>query len=104
RRGAPPPPRLETFKSLVRGGEPVTGAMYEAGYGSSSRLYEKASDHLGMTPAGYRRGGQGSAIEFTTVDSPFGRLLVAATERGVCAVSFGDDDAALELALRAEYP
>jgi len=96
--------RLETFKSLVREGEPVTGAMYEAGYGSSSRLYEKASDHLGMTPAAYRRGGRGLAIEFTTVDSPFGRMLVAATGRGVCAVSFGDDDAALERALRAEYP
>jgi AraC family transcriptional regulator of adaptative response/methylated-DNA-[protein]-cysteine methyltransferase len=96
--------RLETFKALVRAGEPVAGAMYEAGYGSSSRLYEKASEHLGMTPAAYRRGGRGMRVEFATVASPFGRLLVAATERGVCAVSFGDDDAALERALAEEYP
>jgi len=96
--------RLEQFKALLRAGDDITGAIYEAGYGSSSRLYEKNSASLGMTPATYRRGGKGMSIDYTIVDSPLGRLLVAATARGVCAVSFGDEDEALESALRAEYP
>lgn len=96
--------RLEQFKSLVRGGGELAGAMYGAGFGSSSRLYEKGSESLGMTPATYRRGGKGMIIDYTIVDSPLGRLLVAATGRGVCAVSFGGEDEGLESALRAEYP
>jgi AraC family transcriptional regulator of adaptative response/methylated-DNA-[protein]-cysteine methyltransferase len=96
--------RVGRVKERLRAGEPVAGALYEAGYGSSSRLYEQAPAHLGMTPASYRRGGQGMAIAYTIVDSPLGRLLVAATERGVCAVSLGDDDAVLEAGLRREYP
>ena len=78
--------------------------MYDAGYGSSSRLYEKASEQLGMTPATYRRGGKGMDISYTIVDCHLGRLLVAATGLGVCAVSFGDDDIRLESSLAAEYP
>jgi AraC family transcriptional regulator of adaptative response/methylated-DNA-[protein]-cysteine methyltransferase len=74
------------------------------GFGSSSRLYEDAQGRLGMTPATYRRGGRGMRIGYTIVDGPLGRLLVAATERGVAAVSLGDDDGALEMTLRAEYP
>ncbi len=96
--------RLATFKSLVRSGEGVTGALYGAGYGSSSRLYEKEAKDLGMTPAVYRRGGRGMTIEYATANSHLGRMLVAATERGVCAVSFGDDDESLEKALADEYP
>jgi AraC family transcriptional regulator of adaptative response/methylated-DNA-[protein]-cysteine methyltransferase len=96
--------RVGRVKERLRAGEPVAGALYEAGYGSSSRLYAQAPAHLGMTPASYRRGGQGMHIAYTIVDSPLGRLLVGATERGVCAVSLGDDDAALESALRREYP
>ena len=79
-------------------------ALYEAGYGSSSRLYERAPGQLGMTPATYRRGGQGLHIAYTIAESPFGRILVAGTERGVCAVRLGDDDAALEAELGAEFP
>ena len=96
--------RVKQFKARIKQGADVTRAIYDAGYGSSSRLYEKATDHLGMTPATYRRGGRGMNIRYAIVDSHLGRMLVAATERGVCAVSFGDSDASLEAALTAEYP
>jgi AraC family transcriptional regulator, regulatory protein of adaptative response / methylated-DNA-[protein]-cysteine methyltransferase len=96
--------RLKLFKSNLKGGRGVTEAMYEAGYGSSSRLYEGASRQLGMTPATYGRGGGGARINFATVGCALGRLLVAATERGVCSVQFGDSDAELEAALAEEYP
>jgi AraC family transcriptional regulator, regulatory protein of adaptative response / methylated-DNA-[protein]-cysteine methyltransferase len=96
--------RLEGLKERLRGGETVTRALYDAGYGSSSRLYERAPNHLGMTPATYRRGGRGMCIHYTTGASPLGRLLVAVTERGVCAVYLGDSDPDLEWTLRAEYP
>ena len=82
----------------------MTGALYDVGFGSSSRLYEDARGRLGMTPATYRRGGRGMRIGYTVASSPLGRLLVGATERGVAAVSLGDDDERLEAALRAEYP
>ncbi len=96
--------RAGRFKDEVRGGESVSGATYGAGYGSSSRLYEKAGENLGMTPGAYRRGGQGMRIRYTVADSPFGRLLVGATERGICAVSLGDEDGALTSELGREYP
>ncbi len=96
--------RLESFKARVRKGGEVTEALYEAGYGSSSRLYERAGAQLGMTPATYRKGGRGMRIAFSTVECPLGRLLVAATERGVCAVALADSDAPLEAALAAEFP
>jgi AraC family transcriptional regulator of adaptative response/methylated-DNA-[protein]-cysteine methyltransferase len=96
--------RMDGLKRRLRQGQDVAGATYEAGFGSSSRLYERASGHLGMTPATYRRGGRGMEIGYSIVDCALGRLLVAATERGVCAVSLGDSDAVLEAALRAEYP
>ena len=96
--------RLKLFKLQIQKGEDVTSAIYGAGYGSSSRLYEKASEQLGMTPAAYRRGGKGMTINYTIVNCHLGRLLVAATERGVCAVSFGEEDRQLESSLNAEYP
>jgi AraC family transcriptional regulator of adaptative response/methylated-DNA-[protein]-cysteine methyltransferase len=96
--------RLEGLKERLREGETVTRALYDAGYGSSSRLYERAPDHLGMTPATYRRGGQGKRIHYAIADSPLGRLLVAATDRGVCAVYLGDSDEELESLLLREYP
>lgn len=96
--------RLKLFKSRIKEGDGVTSAMYEAGYGSSSRLYENASEKLGMTPATYRRGGKGMNINYTVVDSDLGRLLVAATGRGVCSVQFGDSDEELAAALASEYP
>ena len=96
--------RLEKIKRGLRKGSRVTDAMIEAGYGSSSRFYEGAASKLAMPPASYRRGGAGSVISYATVDSPLGRLLVAATPRGVCAVSMGASDAELVRALRVEYP
>lgn len=96
--------RLRVLKRRLRGGEDVTTALYAAGYGSSSRLYERAPAQLGMTPATYRRGGRGTRIGYTSVACRLGRLLVAATERGICAVSLGESDATLEAALAREYP
>jgi AraC family transcriptional regulator, regulatory protein of adaptative response / methylated-DNA-[protein]-cysteine methyltransferase len=96
--------RLKQFKSRIKEGEDVTAAMYDAGYGSSSRLYEKASHQLGMTPATYRRKGKGMNINFTIVDCRLGHLLVAGTERGICSVQFGSQIEALEALLAAEYP
>jgi AraC family transcriptional regulator of adaptative response/methylated-DNA-[protein]-cysteine methyltransferase len=96
--------RAERFRQELKQGANVTRATYDAGYGSSSRLYAVSNAQLGMTPGTYRRGGEGMHIRFATADSLFGRLLVAATDRGICAVQLGDDDATLEAGLAAEYP
>src|SRR4029079_8624147 len=96
--------RFGNFKELVRKGESVSNSLYESGFNSSSRLYEHASDELGMTPATYSRGGRGVNISYTIVASRMGRLLVAVTERGVCAVRLADNDAELQKDLRAEFP
>ena len=96
--------RLNQFKAKVKEGASVTEAMYTAGYGSSRSLYEQSSSRLGMTPATYGRGGRGMRIIYTTADCSLGRLLVAATERGVCSVALGDSNADLIKALFAEYP
>jgi AraC family transcriptional regulator, regulatory protein of adaptative response / methylated-DNA-[protein]-cysteine methyltransferase len=96
--------RVDHLKASLKEGKDVTGALYDAGYGSSSRLYEHAPAQLGMTPATYRRGGRNLDITYTIATCPLGRLLVAATERGVCAVSLGDSDTALEACLAEEYP
>ena len=95
--------RLARFKQNVKSGSGVTEALYEAGYSSGSRLYEKASQHLGMTPATYRQGGRGIVIRYSILPCPLGRLLVAGTERGVCAIRLGDADEELEESLRREF-
>ncbi|MGH7677939.1 MAG: bifunctional DNA-binding transcriptional regulator/O6-methylguanine-DNA methyltransferase Ada [Gemmatimonadaceae bacterium] len=92
--------RRRLLTTRLRKGDTVSRATYEAGFGSSSRVYERP---LGMTPAAIRRGGAGQRIQYGIVDSPLGRLLVAYTERGVCAVAFGDSDAALEKSLRTDF-
>lgn len=96
--------RIARLKSRLRGGEAVSRAIYEAGFGSSRSVYERARSDFGMTPALYRRGGEGMQIGYTIVDSPLGRLLVGATEHGVSSVCLGDSDRTLERALREEYP
>jgi len=96
--------RLERIKSQLKEGTSVTQTLYEVGYSSSSRLYERAPGQLGMTPTAYKRGGAGMLIEYAIVDSPLGRLLVAGTERGICRVGLDDSDAELESTLRREYP
>lgn len=96
--------RVARLKSDLRQGEPVAQALYGAGYGSASRLYEKAKAELGMTPARYRKGGVGEAVRFAIRKSPLDLLLVAATERGVCMIALGDDEGTLAQALKAEFP
>ena len=99
--------RLERFKNKVRepkeGKAPITEAMYEAGFGSSSRLYEKSTTALGMTPRVMREGGAGLLIRYTTAASPLGRMLVATTDVGVCSIAFGRDDKELVAVLREKF-
>lgn len=96
--------RLGQLKDRLKDQESVTGALYSAGYGSSSRLYEQASASMGMTPASYRRGGSGTAIHYTVADCSLGHLMVAATDKGICAVRLGDDEGKLRDELAREYP
>ena len=96
--------RMQRVKSQLKNGGDVTGAIYDAGYGSSSRLYERANGDLGMTPATYGRGGIGMHIRYTTAECALGRVLVAVTDRGICAVRFGSSDDELALALSREFP
>lgn len=94
--------RRRLLAARLRQGDTVSRATYEAGFGSSSRVYER-SDEMGMTPAELRKRGAGRKVQFSIVDSPLGRLLVAYTERGVCSVAIGDDDQALERELRLDF-
>jgi AraC family transcriptional regulator of adaptative response/methylated-DNA-[protein]-cysteine methyltransferase len=96
--------RLQRLKRGLRSGSRVTAAMVDAGYGSSSRFYERAAAKLAMPPAVYRRGGAGMQMSYAIVECPLGRLLVAATDRGVSAVSMGSSDGDLVDALKEEYP
>lgn len=95
--------RLERFKKMLRDGSSVTDALYACGYGSSSRLYEKANAQLGMTPASYRKGGEGMQIGYTVANTTLGKVLVAATQRGVSAVYLGENERAMVEELRKEY-
>lgn len=95
--------RTQQVKARLREGADVTTSLYDAGYSSPSRLYESAGKQLGMTPATYGKGGAGESIAFTIADSPLGKMLVAATTRGLCAVRFGDEARLLEHELRQEF-
>ncbi len=95
--------RLEKFKCEIKKGSDVTNSMYEAGFNSSSRLYENVSDKLGMTPKTYAKKGANMKINYTITDCDLGKLLVARTEKGVCAVTFGDDEKVLIETLFSEY-
>jgi AraC family transcriptional regulator, regulatory protein of adaptative response / methylated-DNA-[protein]-cysteine methyltransferase len=96
--------RMEVLKSELRNGKPVTDAIYEAGFGGSSRVYEKVDTRLGMTPREYRQRGKNVAISYASIDSPLGLLLIGATDRGLCFVQFGETEAELLGKLREEYP
>jgi len=96
--------RLRTLKRNLQAGDSVTRAMYDAGYGSSSRLYEKTASQLGMTPDKYRRGAIAAAIRYTCADSPLGRMLIAATDRGICSIQFARTDGELMEGLKREFP
>ena len=95
--------RLSHFKSLLSDGSNVTDAIYEAGYGSTSRLYER-SHALGMRPGTYRRGAKGETIRVTAVETDFGLIMLASTEIGICSVLFGDSATELLADLQVEFP
>jgi AraC family transcriptional regulator of adaptative response/methylated-DNA-[protein]-cysteine methyltransferase len=96
--------RLRLLKRNLQAGDNVTRAMYDAGYGSSSRLYEKTAAQLGMTPDKYRRGAIAASIRYAIADSPLGRMLIAATDRGVCSIQFARSDGELIEGLKREFP
>jgi AraC family transcriptional regulator of adaptative response/methylated-DNA-[protein]-cysteine methyltransferase len=101
--------RLRQVKQNLQAGHSVTTALYAAGYGSSSRLYERTAAQLGMTPEKYRRGAVAAVIRYTIVrytiaGSPLGRMLVAATDKGICAIQFADSDEQLQQGLMREFP
>jgi AraC family transcriptional regulator of adaptative response/methylated-DNA-[protein]-cysteine methyltransferase len=96
--------RMKLLKQRLQEGHNVTRALYDAGYSSSSRLYERTSSQLGMTPDKYRRGAVAANIRYTCVASPLGRMLLAATDRGVCAIHFASTDEELVQGLQREFP
>ena len=96
--------RSDRFKALLRSGIDITDAIYEAGYGSTSRVYGRAMHNIGMTPKSYRAGGKGEAVTWACRDTVLGPLLMAATDRGVCFAQFGDSESALLAQLEAEFP
>jgi len=95
--------RMESFRNNLLTNDSVTTAMYGAGFASSSRLYESANEHLGMTPTEYRRGGKDVAIRYTIADSPLGKMLVATTDNGLCLVAFGSLESELEDELASRF-
>lgn len=96
--------RRQRVRELLKEGSGVADALYGAGYGSSSRLYENAESWLGMTPASYAKGGKGARMHYAITDTPLGRMIVAATDRGISFLGFGDDDQDLEAELRGDFP
>jgi AraC family transcriptional regulator, regulatory protein of adaptative response / methylated-DNA-[protein]-cysteine methyltransferase len=95
--------RLEVLKKRFRSGNSVTGAIYDAGFGSNSRVYERVDSRLGMTPTEYRGGGKDVPISYVTVQTPLGLMMIGATDRGLCFVQFGDSKVELLKMLSAEY-
>ena len=96
--------RMRGFRQNLKAGHSVTRAMHEAGYNSTSRLYARTASELGMEPAKYRRGAIAAPIHYTCADSPLGRLLIAATDKGICSIRFADSDEELEQGLKQEFP
>lgn len=95
--------RIERLKQRLQQGDAITDALYDTGYGASSRLYENAPQRMGMTPGTYKQRGRGETIHYTIVASPLGALLVAATKRGICSVRLGETAIALEQELKQEF-
>src|ERR1039457_479519 len=96
--------RLRQVKQNLQAGHSVTTALYAAGYGSSSRLYERTAAQLGMTPAKHRRGAVAAVVRYTIAPSPLGRMLIAATDKGICSIQFADNDSQLQQGLMRESP
>ena len=96
--------RLKTFKQALKHGQTVTDAIYDAGFGSVSRVYGKADRQVGMSPSRYGKGGEGETITHACRQTSLGLLMMAATDQGVCFAEFGDDEAALQDRLQREFP
>lgn len=96
--------RLKALKARLKDGASATEAIYDAGFGSASRVYERVDTRLGMTPRQYRRGGKGLTISYATAPTPLGLLAIGATDRGICFIQFGESEGELERRLAAEYP
>jgi AraC family transcriptional regulator, regulatory protein of adaptative response / methylated-DNA-[protein]-cysteine methyltransferase len=96
--------RMRGFRRNLKAGHSVTRAMHEAGYGSTSRLYSRTAAELGMEPTKYRRGAIAATLRYTCADSPLGRMLLAATAKGISSIQFADSDEELEEGLRQEFP
>lgn len=96
--------RMERVKQGLHGEGTVTSAMYDAGFGSSSRLYEKVDRELGMTPAQYKARGRGVEISYVVLETEIGWILIAATDRGLCSLQLGDEAGELVAALKQEFP
>jgi AraC family transcriptional regulator, regulatory protein of adaptative response / methylated-DNA-[protein]-cysteine methyltransferase len=96
--------RARRLQAALAGGGRVIDAVAEAGFGSESRVYEKTATLLGMTPGAARRGGKGEHIRSAFADCPFGRLLVGATDKGVCFIGFAEPDESLMADLRRRFP
>lgn len=95
--------RISSIKTALQDGEDISAALYDAGYGSSSRLYSKANTHLGMTPKTYKEKGASVLIHYSISSSPLGKLLVAATEKGICSVRLGSESEVLLTELENEF-
>lgn len=95
--------RLNTVKMALQEGDDISSATFEAGFGSSSRLYSKSAQHLGMTPKDYKTKGKGKCVTYTTTESPLGHLLIAATDKGICAIRLADTQESLEAELQQEF-
>ena len=95
--------RIETVKTALQEGDDISGALFDAGFGSSSRLYSKSAQHFGMTPNDYKQKGEGKYVTYTTAESPLGSLLIAATDKGICAIRLADTEESLEAEVQQEF-
>jgi len=96
--------RMAKLKGGLKRAKDVTEAVYDAGFGSSSRVYERADTRLGMTPNQYRRGGEGVQITYAAEPTALGLMMIGATDRGICFLQFGESEDELLAALQKEYP
>src|SRR5437870_7182771 len=88
--------RMRGFRQMLKAGHSVTRAMHDAGYSSTSRLYSRTASELGMEPGKYRRGAIAAPIRYSFTESPIGRMLIAATDKGICSIQFADSEEELE--------
>lgn len=96
--------RLKKFKAGLRHKKSITESVYDSGHGSSSRIYERLDQRVGMTPKEYQRKGEGLTISFASGVTPLGRILIGATDRGICFIQFGESEEQLSELLKAEFP